>query len=96
MTEAGAHENSDSPYGTFDQGGNVAEWNETAWGSARGVRGGSWFDEVTALGAGFRVFNSPTQGEDLWYGFRVAYVPEPASIVMLSLAGVGILRRKRA
>ena len=24
-TEAGAHENSDSPYGTFDQGGNVNE-----------------------------------------------------------------------
>ena len=27
-TEVGAHENSDSPYGTFDQGGNVWEWNE--------------------------------------------------------------------
>jgi formylglycine-generating enzyme required for sulfatase activity len=27
-TEVGDHENSDSPYGTFDQGGNVWEWNE--------------------------------------------------------------------
>jgi len=27
-TEAGEFENSDSPYGTFDQGGNVYEWNE--------------------------------------------------------------------
>ena len=40
-TEVGAHENSDSPYGTFDQGGNVFEWNEAVLsGSYRGVRGG--------------------------------------------------------
>ena len=28
-TEVGEFENSASPYGTFDQGGNVWEWNET-------------------------------------------------------------------
>ncbi|NLE36871.1 MAG: formylglycine-generating enzyme family protein [Pirellulaceae bacterium] len=39
-TEVGAFENSASPYGTFDQGGNVWEWNETAIGSGRGV---CWF-----------------------------------------------------
>jgi formylglycine-generating enzyme len=34
---------SDSPYGTFDQGGNVFEWNETMLvDSSRGVRGGSF------------------------------------------------------
>jgi sulfatase modifying factor 1 len=33
-----------SYYGTFDQGGNVWEWNEAivVGGAARGVRGGSW------------------------------------------------------
>ncbi len=31
-----------SPYGTFDQGGNVGEWNEAHFGSYRGVRGGSF------------------------------------------------------
>jgi len=30
-TEAGAHENSLSPYGTFDQGGNILEWNESSY-----------------------------------------------------------------
>jgi formylglycine-generating enzyme required for sulfatase activity len=43
-TEAGAHENSAGPYGTFDQAGNVMEWNEVVIdGFSRGVRGGSWF-----------------------------------------------------
>ena len=47
--------NSASPYGTFDQGGNVWEWNETAYsvccGSYRGLRGGSFGWNVLTLGA---------------------------------------------
>ena len=39
----GAYTGSASPYGTYDQGGNVAEWNEEiVSGSNRGLRGGSW------------------------------------------------------
>ena len=44
-TEVGAYDAkpSDSPYGTFDQGGNVYEWNEAVlFDSDRGLRGGSF------------------------------------------------------
>ena len=41
-TPVGEFELSDSPYGTFDQGGNVWEWTEAIlYGSERGFRGGS-------------------------------------------------------
>jgi formylglycine-generating enzyme required for sulfatase activity len=42
---------SPSYYGTFDQGGNVIEWNDLtgAAGSSRGVRGGYWGNGGDAL-----------------------------------------------
>jgi formylglycine-generating enzyme required for sulfatase activity len=101
-TVAGEFQNSDSPYGTFDQGGNVWEWNESVVyeGSDyayRGLRGGSFSSGVYDgdLLASYRLSSFPANERNI-IGFRVSEVPEPATIVMLSLAGVGILRRKRA
>ena len=71
-TEAGAHENSASAYGTFDQGGNVQEFNETVpEPDIRGIRGGSWF-WGDILGKWYRPvdMHSSDQYSDL--GFRVA------------------------
>ena len=99
-TVVGEFQNSDSPYGTFDQGGNVWEWNEAVvyegdtW-SHRGLRGGSFHNYDDTLHASFRYDFDPT-GEYSFFGFRVSEVPEPATIVMLALAGVGIIRRRRA
>ncbi|UCC29576.1 MAG: SUMF1/EgtB/PvdO family nonheme iron enzyme [Phycisphaerales bacterium] len=80
-TEFGAHENSGSPYGTFDQGGNVQEWNEAIFvdplGSYRGLRGGMFGDYDPLLHAAYRDrYNAPTyEGGGLYVGFRVAEVP---------------------
>ena len=78
LLEVGAHENSDSPYGTFDQGGNVWEWNETLIAiSVRGLRG-AYFDDLDYFlrAASFAYGTYPTV-ERPRYGFRVAQVPEP-------------------
>ena len=96
-TLVGEFQNSDSPYGTFDQGGNVWEWNEAvSYGLYRGVRGASYHIYDYNLHASYRSTIVYPSSEGSSYGFRVSEVPEPATIVMWSLAGVGILRRKRA
>jgi formylglycine-generating enzyme len=95
-TEAGAHENSDSSYGTFDQGGNVLEWNEAIISSSRGQRGGSVNGGSYGLLASNRsAYNVPTN-EFYYLGFRVASVPEPGSIILIvSGAIVGLIWWRR-
>jgi formylglycine-generating enzyme required for sulfatase activity len=95
-TEAGAHENSDSPYGTFDQGGNIWEWTEaTDDVMSRGWRGGSWGHGDSHMHASDRVFNFLPTDENIISGFRVAHVPEPATLTLLTLGGLALVRRRR-
>jgi len=93
-TEVGEFELSDSPYGAFDMGGNVWEWNEALIGSDRGIRGGSYGDTVSRLGSSYRASYAP-DNEGGGVGFRVASIPEPCSVVLLALGGLTLLRRKR-
>ncbi|MHC5165874.1 MAG: formylglycine-generating enzyme family protein, partial [Planctomycetota bacterium] len=73
-TEVGEFELSDSPYGTFDMGGNVYEWNETLHGSDRGIRGGSYYHHDVDLLSFGRVMAPPNTELNI-IGFRVASVP---------------------
>ncbi|MEZ4334413.1 MAG: SUMF1/EgtB/PvdO family nonheme iron enzyme [Myxococcota bacterium] len=106
-TDVGSYPGSPSPYGTFDQGGNVYEWNETlVFEFARGIRGGAYGAPVALLAASSFdpswPGNSPPVG-----GFRVASLaaapPVPTSsnrlapvllVVGLLIAGVAWLRRR--
>ena len=87
LTNVGAYSQSLSYYGTYDQAGNVWEWNEAIIiGSYRGVRGGSWYDDSFFLAPSCRIYGYDPSYECSNYGFRVASVPEPGSITLL-LAG---------
>jgi len=79
--------------GTFDMMGNVWEWDETFVSSYRGVRGGSCFSPADFLWPSFRTGSDPyLENNDI--GFRVASVPEPATLLLLGL-GELFLRRKK-
>jgi formylglycine-generating enzyme required for sulfatase activity len=108
LTDVGAFTNSKSFYGTFDQSGNVLQWNDldglASSGSSRGLRGGDWNDYAFLLSSSYRIGNVPSY-EDNNIGFRlaspIAPVPEPSTYAM-ALAGLACggfsmwRRRKRA
>jgi formylglycine-generating enzyme len=97
LTNVGAYPLSTSPYGTFDQSGNVSEWNEALIGSLRGFRGGSWDGMATqGLRADFRGMDPPSF-ENPDRGFRVAMVPEPGSVCLWVTGAIFLaFKRKRA
>jgi sulfatase modifying factor 1 len=95
-TEVGEFELSDSPYGTFDQGGNLHEWNETSIdGGFRGVRGGSWRKDVDSPLASARDRFNPAVNTD-YVGFRLASlaIPEPGTISILAIGCLSLSLRR--
>ncbi len=95
LTDVGAYEASSSPYGTYDQGGNVLEWNEAVTSpSFRGLRGGSWRTFSGSLLALSRFNDNPTNETDA-IGFRVASVPEPTSLLLGALGMMVLLPGRR-
>jgi len=92
-----------SAYGTMAQGGNVAEWNETAQDGSnniadenREVRGGRW----NSTNGNLSVFTranlglDPSSQNNGFVGFRVASVPEPSTLSLLAV-GLALIRRRK-
>jgi formylglycine-generating enzyme required for sulfatase activity len=93
LTPVGAFAASPGPYGTFDMGGDVFQWNEaTVTSSSRGFRGGAWDylsyhgDFLPSSARGGNDAPPSTEGFDV--GFRVVYVPEPSSFALLVGAAI--------
>jgi formylglycine-generating enzyme len=80
LTPGGAFTNSGSAYGTFDQAGNVYEFNDAVIGANRGVRGGTWWANNSGatlqLSKNGRSPAVPT-AENSVYGFRLAASAAP-------------------
>jgi formylglycine-generating enzyme len=87
-TPVGAFADSPSPYGTFDQGGNVHQWTEDISSSKRVLRGGSFGAPLEFLASSTRFICNPTW-EANGIGFRVASVPEPSTLALLLSATLG-------
>jgi formylglycine-generating enzyme len=79
--------------GTFNMMGNVWEWNE-ALITYRGIRGGSYGNNDYNLSSPDREYYPP-DNEINTVGFRVASVPEPATLLLLGLGALSIVRIKK-
>jgi len=108
LSEAGSYTGAASPSGTFDQGGNVWEWNDTIVGASRILRGGSLIDSPAILKSSNRTSVGPSTELDR-VGFRVVTTVPPAPfpdgipalnplgllVVATGLLGFGVYRRGR-
>ena len=89
LTDVGAFSGSGSFFGTYDQGGDVWQWNDTANGPLMVRRGGSWYDAASYLQSTGRELLGPTNEYNA-IGFRVAGIPEPSTYALLTL-GVALI-----
>ena len=111
LTDVGAFSGSASYYGTFDQSGNVSQWNDLsgAGGGTRGWRGGSWnFNSPPPLSSSQRVDGQYIGSGDgtarvgirLAGQYIVAPVPEIDTnglthVIALLAGALGFLERRR-
>jgi formylglycine-generating enzyme len=98
--DVGAYTGTTSPYGAFDMGGNVAQWNETVISGLNPImRGGVFFDFSGQMLSSNRPISTSPDEEGDFIGFRVASaVPEPSSLVLAALGFIALavwrLRRR--
>lgn len=94
VTDVGAYTGSPSPYGTFDQNGNVWEWYDDLYGGlTRGLRGGEFYQPDVDLGGSGGASAVYEAGNG---GFRIAtLVPEPVGAGAAALLALLALRRRR-
>lgn len=100
VTDVGTYGADPSHYGTFDQGGNLWEWNDTIRSTSnRVLRGGSYEDNSNNLHSSVRS-SGGAEGEWEFAGFRVSSlepIPEPSAYAaILGLFGlcVAVIRRR--
>ncbi len=91
-SDVGCYEIATSPYGTFDQGGNIMEWNESKFPESlpfeyRGFRGGAWPSISHYMQSVARSYSAGLELGNYDFGFRVAKV-EPLPVPALSSWGM--------
>jgi formylglycine-generating enzyme len=96
-TDAGAYLLSDSPYGTFDQAGNVTEWTESLHSNTPGIfaiRGSGAHTAAISARKDQRLSGISSTSGLVGLGFRVVEIPEPGAGWLMAIA-LSTLRRRR-
>jgi formylglycine-generating enzyme len=89
-TNVGEFELSKSPYGTYDQGGNVFEWHE--W-TTKNIQPGTSFDNALSFMKASSNVTLAAEDEQKCVGIRLAIigVPEPNAISLLLAAAISLI-----
>ena len=90
LTDVGSYPQSVGPYGTFDQNGNLWEWNEALIDTSRGKRGGSYSSNAMRLRAGYRDSLPPGSGWDRMT-VRLACPAQPPPVPAVSGWGLAAM-----
>ena len=90
-TNVGTFSGSPSYYGTFDQSGNVLEWNDSNGlaGTTRQTLGGSWVDAPGGDAGSSNTYSSAPSSKHFSLGFRLASAPAWSSVPEIDPAGFG-------
>jgi len=96
LTPVGAFTSSTSYYGTYDQSGDVYNWNDaiynTTSSTARGLRGGCWFDVAPSLTSTNRGNGSSATSTSNATGFRIgATYAAPTGVFEAMAGGAGFI-----
>jgi formylglycine-generating enzyme required for sulfatase activity len=99
FTTVGTFAASPSAYGTYDQGGDIWQWNEGALSTNSDIRGGAFYDAGPAfpskyLSAGARYDGYSPSNEAYNVGIRVVAVPEPATLTLAAAGVTGLLLQR--
>ena len=97
ITNVGAYTGTTSPYGAFDMGGNVMQWNEALIsGAHREFRGGSFFGAFSdTLRSSTLFFADPSLYQSVDVGFRLAMTPEPSTLALAAIGFIALAWRLR-
>jgi PEP-CTERM putative exosortase interaction domain len=99
VVAVGSYSGSASPFGTYDQGGNVFEWSETlvapGQGTWRNTRNGSFDVGPAYLAADSRGGFEPQNRMNI-VGIRIAMIPEPSTGLLVVAGLIGLAGRRRA
>jgi len=99
FVDVGSYPLSPSPYGTFDQGGNAWEFNESLLRFGFGLYGGYGGTDASYLSSSALQIPLTANTWDFSIGFRVAsLIPEPSGFILAALCAIGLAawgRRRR-